>query len=80
MAGWCCAAPSTPRIWTGPCSPGIQGGPLMHIIAAKAVCFKEAMEPGFVEYQQQIVTNARRLASALTDPDSGWSAAAPTTT
>ena len=35
--------------------PGIQGGPLMHIIAAKAVCFKEAMEPGFVEYQQQIV-------------------------
>ncbi len=47
--------------------PGIQGGPLMHIIAAKAVCLKEAMEPGFVEYQQQIVTNARRLASALTD-------------
>src|SRR6476660_3480012 len=47
--------------------PGIQGGPLMHIIAAKAVCLKEAMEPGFVEYQQQIVPNARRLASALTD-------------
>jgi glycine hydroxymethyltransferase len=45
--------------------PGIQGGPLMHIIAAKAVCLKEAMEPGFVEYQRQIVTNAKRLASAL---------------
>ena len=46
--------------------PGIQGGPLMHIVAAKAVCLKEAMEPGFVEYQQQIVANARRLASGLT--------------
>jgi glycine hydroxymethyltransferase len=45
--------------------PGIQGGPLMHIIAAKAVCLKEAMEPGFVEYQQQIVANARRLAASL---------------
>jgi glycine hydroxymethyltransferase len=47
--------------------PGVQGGPLMHIIAAKAVCLKEAMEPGFVEYQKQIVANARRLAGALTD-------------
>jgi glycine hydroxymethyltransferase len=47
--------------------PGIQGGPLMHIIAAKAVCLKEAMEPNFVEYQQQIVANARRLAAALSD-------------
>jgi len=46
--------------------PGIQGGPLMHIVAAKAVCFKEAMEPGFAEYQRQIVANARRLAGALT--------------
>ena len=45
--------------------PGVQGGPLMHIIAAKAVCFKEAMEPGFVEYQRQIVANAQRLARAL---------------
>jgi len=45
--------------------PGLQGGPLMHIIAAKAVCFKEAAEPSFVDYQRQIVTNARRLASAL---------------
>jgi glycine hydroxymethyltransferase len=45
--------------------PGVQGGPLMHIIAAKAVCLKEAAEPAFVEYQQQIVANARRLASVL---------------
>jgi glycine hydroxymethyltransferase len=45
--------------------PGVQGGPLMHIIAAKAVCFKEAMEPGFVEYQRQIVANAQRLARSL---------------
>ena len=47
--------------------PGVQGGPLMHIIAAKAVCLKEAMEPGFVEYQQQIVANAKRLASGLAE-------------
>jgi glycine hydroxymethyltransferase len=46
--------------------PGIQGGPLMHIIAAKAVCFKEAAEPAFVDYQKQIVKNAARLASSLT--------------
>jgi glycine hydroxymethyltransferase len=39
----------------------------MHIIAAKAVCFKEAMEPGFAEYQRQIVANARRLAAGLAD-------------
>jgi glycine hydroxymethyltransferase len=45
--------------------PGIQGGPLMHIIAAKAVCFREAMEPAFADYQKQIVANAKRLASAL---------------
>ena len=45
--------------------PGVQGGPLMHIIAAKAVCFKEASEPAFKEYQQQIAANARRLAAAL---------------
>jgi len=45
--------------------PGIQGGPLMHIIAAKAVCLKEAMEPGFIDYQRQIVRNAQRLAAGL---------------
>ena len=45
--------------------PGIQGGPLMHIIAAKAVCFQEALEPGFADYQRQIVANAGRLATNL---------------
>src|SRR6187200_2658759 len=45
--------------------PGVQGGPLMHIIAAKAVCFKEAMEPAFAEYQRQLVANAAHLAAAL---------------
>jgi glycine/serine hydroxymethyltransferase len=45
--------------------PGIQGGPLMHVIAAKAVCFHEAMQPGFRAYQQQIVKNARTLADGL---------------
>src|SRR6478609_3122516 len=45
--------------------PGIQGGPLMHIIAAKAVCFKEALEPDFAAYQKQIVANAARLAAGL---------------
>ena len=42
--------------------PGIQGGPLMHVIAAKAVCFKEALSPAFKTYQQQIVKNAKSLA------------------
>ena len=45
--------------------PGVQGGPLMHIIAAKAVCFKEAMDPSFAEYQRQVVANARRLAESI---------------
>ncbi len=45
--------------------PGVQGGPLVHVIAAKAVCFKEAAEPGFGAYQRQIVANATRLASVL---------------
>jgi glycine hydroxymethyltransferase len=45
--------------------PGIQGGPLMHVIAAKAVCFQEALQPAFREYQKQIVLNARSMARAL---------------
>ena len=45
--------------------PGIQGGPLVHIIAAKAVCLKEAAEPAFAAYQRQIVANAAKLASVL---------------
>src|SRR3989338_321245 len=45
--------------------PGIQGGPLMHVIAAKAVAFKEALTPEFKEYQKQIVKNAKTFAAAL---------------
>jgi glycine hydroxymethyltransferase len=45
--------------------PGIQGGPLMHIIAAKAVSFKEALEPEFVEYQKQVINNAKALSKSL---------------
>jgi glycine hydroxymethyltransferase len=45
--------------------PGTQGGPLMHIIAAKAVCLKEAAEPGFREYAKQIVANAQKLAAEI---------------
>lgn len=45
--------------------PGVQGGPLMHVIAAKAVAFKEALEPSFKEYQTQVVKNAAALAKAL---------------
>ena len=45
--------------------PGVQGGPLMHVIAAKAVCFREALEPGFREYQKQVVANAKALAASV---------------
>src|SRR5271169_3869450 len=45
--------------------PGTQGGPLVHTIAAKAVCLKEAMEPSFKEYQQQVAANAKALANAI---------------
>jgi glycine hydroxymethyltransferase len=45
--------------------PGNQGGPLMHAIAAKAICFKEAMEPGFKSYQQQVVANAKAMGNML---------------
>lgn len=45
--------------------PGLQGGPLMHVIAAKAVCFHEALQPEFKEYQKQIVANAQALATGL---------------
>ncbi|MDO9538539.1 MAG: serine hydroxymethyltransferase [Methanocalculus sp.] len=46
--------------------PGLQGGPLMHIIAAKAVCFKEALKPSYTEYAKQVVKNAKVLADTLT--------------
>src|SRR5580765_5691554 len=45
--------------------PGIQGGPLMHVIAAKAVCFQEALQPSFKDYQAQIIRNAKALAEAM---------------
>jgi glycine hydroxymethyltransferase len=47
--------------------PGMQGGPLMHTIAAKAVCFKEALRPQFTDYNRQIVKNCRVLAQTLMD-------------
>jgi glycine hydroxymethyltransferase len=50
--------------------PGQQGGPLVHIVAAKAVAFKEALQPSFAEYARQIVTNAQALAAAL--QEGGW--------
>ena len=60
--------------------PGTQGGPLMHVIAAKAVCFGEAMTPEFKAYQDQIVKNAKALADGLTcTGGSNWCPAARTT-
>ena len=47
--------------------PGMQGGPLMHVIAAKAVAFKEALSPSFKRYQQQVISNAKTLAQGLMD-------------
>ena len=49
--------------------PGIQGGPLMHVIAAKAVCFKEALDPSFKKYQQGVVDNAQALCKGLQNRD-----------
>ena len=47
--------------------PGIQGGPLMHVIAGKAVCFKEALTEEFNTYQKQVIENAKALCTALID-------------
>jgi glycine hydroxymethyltransferase len=47
--------------------PGTQGGPLVHVVAAKAVCFQEAMQSSFVEYQKQVIANAKALADSLMD-------------
>ena len=57
---------NTPRPSTRTVFPGTQGGPLVHVIAAKAVCFLEAMQPEFVDYQKQVVANAQALAA---EPD-----------
>ena len=45
--------------------PGVQGGPLVHVVAAKAVCFHEALQPGFIAYQEQVIANAQALAAGL---------------
>ncbi len=47
--------------------PGVQGGPLVHVVAAKAVCFKEAMTPEFVAYSKQVIANAQTLAAGLSE-------------
>jgi len=47
--------------------PGVQGGPLVHVVAAKAVCFLEAMQPEFIDYQKHVIANARALAQSLVD-------------
>ncbi|MCW9741725.1 serine hydroxymethyltransferase, partial [Proteus mirabilis] len=47
--------------------PGAQGGPLEHVIAAKAVCFKEALQPEFKTYQQQVLKNAQSMAQVFLD-------------
>ena len=61
--------------------PGIQGGPLMHVIAAKAVAFGEALQPDFKDYQRQVVENAKALAETLDGARASTSSpAAPTTT
>ena len=60
--------------------PGVQGGPLMHIIAAKAVCFKEAMEPAFATTSSRSSPTRSGWRAGCRPPASAWSAAAPTTT
>jgi len=59
------ANPELEKAFNSRVFPGSQGGPLMHVIAAKAVAFKEALEPSFKEYQQQTLDNSRALAAAL---------------
>ena len=66
-AGWCCARQQCAKELDRITFPGTQGGPLMHIIAAKAVCLKEAAEPGFREYAKQIVANAQKLAAEIAE-------------
>jgi len=61
------ANPETEKKLNSLVFPGTQGGPLMHVIAAKAVAFKEALEPGFKTYQQQVLNNARAMAKVMMD-------------
>ncbi len=60
--------------------PGAQGGPLEHVIAAKAVCFKEALQPEFKTYQQQVLKNAQSMAQVFLDRGFDVFPAAPRTT
>ena len=60
-----CAKRNSPKQIDSTVFPGVQGGPLMHVIAAKAVCFHEALQPQFREYQRQVVLNAKALAAGL---------------
>ena len=57
--------------------PGTQGGPLVHVVAAKAVCFLEAMQPEFVTYQKQVIANAQALADGMSATGIAWFRAAP---
>ena len=61
----CKANPELEKKFNSLVFPGLQGGPLMHVIAAKAVSFKEAMEPEFKEYQQQVLNNAQAMVTAF---------------
>jgi glycine hydroxymethyltransferase len=63
--GLCLAKQEYAKVLNSRVFPGIQGGPLMHIIAAKAICFGEALRPEFKEYAQQIIDNAKTLADVL---------------
>jgi glycine hydroxymethyltransferase len=63
--GFILAKQAHAKAMDGAVFPGIQGGPLMHVIAAKAVCFHEAMQPEFAVYQRRVVANARALAEEL---------------
>jgi glycine hydroxymethyltransferase len=64
-AGLCLAKEEHGKTINSRVFPGIQGGPLMHIIAGKAICFAEAMQPGFKNYAQQVIDNAKTLAEVL---------------
>jgi glycine hydroxymethyltransferase len=59
------ADPELEKMLNSAVFPGGQGGPLMHVIAAKAVCFKEALEPGFKDYQRQVISNAQAMAQVF---------------
>jgi glycine hydroxymethyltransferase len=64
--GFILAAPEHEKALNSAIFPSLQGGPLMHVIAAKAVAFQEALQPSFKDYQRQVVANARQMATTLT--------------